>query len=217
MTKSEMIDDDAPPSLKRYYLHIFAWALLTVPLILALATTASGARGLSEDAGVIDYALLAGGLIALVLTLYLFWRWRPDFAFGEPNTARGKRVRWMVLPLALFGAVLATALMPSDGEGFGRNLLFSNGAVPLIPAAIVCACWLIGIPLFTLYGRRNADEHNLAIHDFSMLVGFQTFYVIAPVWWMGSRGGFLPEPNVMIIFLATLFAMFIAKTYRRFA
>jgi hypothetical protein len=50
-----------------------------------------------------------------------------------------------------------------------------------------------------------------------MMAGGLAFTFTAPVWWMGWRGGFLPEPDVMILFVAVLVVTWIANMWKRYA
>ena len=75
--------------------------------------------------------------------------------------------------------------------------------------------WAVGIPALIFFTRRNMDDFSRAANDFGFMVGGQLFYFAAPLWWLGWRGGLLPRPDVMILFVATLIAVNVANLWKR--
>ena len=200
MTNSDL-DDEL--SMRRYWLHIVGWSLLLCVPLFALGMMLVAFGHLQDgDGGMNDYLMIAGCLVAGGVASYYLWRWFPDFTMGEPQTPRGKRMRWVLVAIVLLSLAISIPILSSGDVTEGPHPLFSNAPVPAMIAGITLAVWGLLLPPLIIFARRNADEHKLQTQDFGMMVGFQTFSIIAPVWWMGHRGGFFPAPDVMIIFIA---------------
>jgi hypothetical protein len=145
---------------------------------------------------------------------YFLWRWLPDFTMGEPDTPRGRRIRWTLVGCGLVGGVSTVPLINTQEGG---TLLFGNGPVPATSALITLAIWALIIPVLMIVFRRNADEVTREANNFGFSVGFQAFAYAAPVWWMGWRGGFVPQPDVMILLIASLVVATLANLWKQFA
>ncbi|MGB3165346.1 MAG: hypothetical protein WBA68_01060 [Alteraurantiacibacter sp.] len=209
------IDDDAPPSMAKTMAHAMVWAapltFFLIAIVVAVVWTVRTIGGNPPE----DWWALPLAIVTAAGLAYPLWRWRPDFTLGEPMTPRGKRMRWFLVGLVVFGAIVAMPLILADGPDGERLSLFSNGPVPQWAAAAMLVLWLVFMPALALYGRRQSDDFAKAVGEFSSMVGFQFFATVTPAWWMGWRGGFLPEPQVMVIFVATLVVVNVATVWKR--
>ena len=209
------IDDDAPPSMAKTMVHSMLWAVpfsfFLLGVILSVLWTVRLIGGNPPD----EWWSLPVAIILAVGLAYPLWRWRPDFTMGEPMTPRGKRVRWFLAGLVLFGAIVSLPLIMADGPDGERISLYGNGPVPAWAATAMVAMWLVVMPALAIFGRRNSDDFGRTTADWASMVGFQFFAIVTPAWWMGWRGGFLPEPEAMLIFVAALVVMTIANTWKR--
>ncbi len=163
-----------------------------------------------DMAGSVIAALIGGG--GLIAT---FRKW-PTLTQGDPVTPRTRRYGWAMV--ALIGLAIAMSLAfarPSGGSQ--ANDLYSNGPLPTALAVTLALLWLVGMPLLSAIARRNMDEVERGLLQFGESVGFRFFTVAAPAWWLGYRGGVLPQPDVMILFVGVLIASFIANMVRRIA
>jgi len=214
--KSERQDDEAPFSAKRYFAHLTIWSAGLSLVLIAGLVVMFGIRDYSISGETADlWLVLLGAPITLAAFAYL-WKTAPDFTLGEPQTPRGKRVRWLVWGVVLVG--IATSLpINLAGSDQGGQLLFGNGPVPSRTALIVLLMWSVALPILAILGRRTADEHARTAHDAGMAAGFQTFYYAAPIWWMGWRGGFFSQPDVMILFVGAGIVCSAVTLWRRFA
>lgn len=203
MTKDDLMDDDSSYSTWKYLGHIVGWSLLLSLALGALGAMTAAINHLRDGGGLADYIILGVGSLVIVTCAYLMWGYRPDFTLGEPKTKCGNQVRLMLVATAAFGAVLAALIVSAD-NGDDWSPLFSNGPISPTIALITGGAWALLIPPLIIFARRIADEHKLAGQDFGMMVGFQVFAIVTPAWWMGWRGGFLPQPDAMLIFAATL-------------
>ncbi|WP_337661388.1 hypothetical protein [Erythrobacter sp. Alg231-14] len=152
----------------------------------------------------------AFGALIIVLT---FRKW-PTLRIGEPDTPRTRRVALIMMALIAIACVISLMFVsPEDGNA--RTQLFSNGPLSSNAALAAMLLWAIGIPLITFFARRNADEVDMEYQRLGESMAIHFFSVVAPVWWIGWRGGFLPQPDVMIVFLATLVVMATTNYVRR--
>jgi hypothetical protein len=72
------------------------------------------------------------------------------------------------------------------------------------------------MPLVIVGYRYNLDEVMREANNFGFSVGFQFFPCLAPIWWMAWRGGFLPQPDIMITLVASLVVALLANLWKRF-
>jgi hypothetical protein len=142
------------------------------------------------------------------------YRRYPMLRVGEPDTPRTRR-RGIAL-MALIAFVGTISILPvAFGEESLAPVVFSNDPLPASIALTLGILWMVALPLLSFFARRSADEVHLDRQRFGESIAFQFFGVAAPVWWLGARGGLLPEPDVMILFAATLIVSFIANLLRR--
>ncbi len=215
MTKPEPANRELTPA--QNYVRIILWSVLLCVPLFALGAMMAAVEHISEDGGGwVDYALVAGGILVIAVSVYFLWRWLPDFTMGEPNTPRGNRMRWVLVAIAVISALITIPLLSGGDPADGPHPLFSNAPVAPTIALVTALAWGLLMPPLILFSRRNADEHKLQTQDFGMMVGFQAFSLAAPVWWMGWRGGFLPAPDVMILFAATLAISLIVTIWKQF-
>jgi hypothetical protein len=171
---------------------------------------AKGHVASADMAGSVIAALIGG--VALIAT---FRKW-PTLAQGDPVTPRTRRYGWAMVALIGFAIAMSLAFARPSG-GSLANDLYSNGPLPTALAVTLALLWLVGIPLLSTITRRNMDEVERGLLQFGESAGFRFFTVAAPAWWLGYRGGVLPQPDVMIMFVGVLIASFIANMIRRIA
>jgi hypothetical protein len=162
---------------------------------------------------------MAGSVIAALIgsavLIATFRKW-PTLTQGDPVTPRTRRYGWAMVALIGFAIAMSLAFArPSDGSL--ANDLYSNGPLPTALAVALAVLWLVGMPVLSAITRRNMDEVERGLLQFGESAGFRCFTIAAPVWWIGYRGGVLPQPDVMILFVGALIASFIANMVRRIA
>ncbi|WP_369025276.1 hypothetical protein [Qipengyuania sp. RANM35] len=214
MTKTDLSDapGEVVPGSARYWRNLLLWAVglglflpfAILPIILA-----------RKADGPLDWLVIAAIVIASIFVGRIFWRTAPDFTMGEPRTARGIRMRWILVGIALLGPLAGYPLIAHRGPNGERLDLFSNAALPGSVVLPMLAVWCIAIPLLIFLVRRNSDDFMRSANDFGFMVGGQLFYFVAPVWWLAWRGGFLPRPDVMILFIVTLVGVNLANLWKR--
>jgi hypothetical protein len=155
------------------------------------------------------------GIIGGVIVIATFRKW-PTLTQGDPVTPRTRRYSWAMIALIAFAMLTSLAFARPEG-GSLANDLYSNDPLPTDLAVGLAILWLVGMPLLSAMTRRNMDEVERGLLQFGESSGFRFFSVAAPAWWLGYRGGVLPQPDVMILFVAVLAASSIANLARRIA
>jgi hypothetical protein len=80
--------------------------------------------------------------------------------------------------------------------------LFASG--PLVPALAIIYSIIIGviIPAITFYWHKNVvDEQEESAYRDGGYYAAYAFLFLTPLWWLLWRGGLLPEPNGVAIYL----------------
>jgi len=214
MTKPNYAASDDDFDLKRFYLHLLGWSLVFSFTLIALIVVGLAVAHYLNEPEANDFWIMVIGLPLVLAGSYVSWRWMPDFTKGEPDTPRGRRIRWTLIACGVVGGIASVPLIDTQGGG---SLLFGNGPVPASSALLTAAIWGLLLPVLIVTYRRNADEVTREANNFGFSVGFQAFGFAAPLWWMGWRGGFLPAPDVMILFVATLVVATLANIWKQFA
>ena len=184
-------------------------------LTLLLGGIAWGAMQVAKDniASVDLMGAAIAGLIGGVITVATFRKW-PTLTEGDPVTPRTRRYGWAMVALIAFSLLITLIFARPSGGGLANDL-YSNGPLPTGLAVGAALLWLVGMPLLAAITRRNMDEVERDLLIFGESAGFRFFTSVAPAWWLGYRGGVLPQPDVMILFVGVLIASFIANMARR--
>jgi hypothetical protein len=94
----------------------------------------------------------------------------------------------------------------------------SNTAMPPVLAIILSIAIGVILPAITLYWhKRVVDEQEEAAYRVGVLIAIYAFWFIAPVWWFLWRGGMLPQPDGIALYVMTMFVALIVwfrKKYR---
>ena len=214
--KLDTIEDEKPFHMGRYFAHIIGWSVLLSFTIIGAVFVFIAVRNLiageTEDGAI--WWLLAG-IVLIAASAYPLIKYVPDFTMGEPKTPRGNRMRIVIAAVGVLGAVSSLPLILSGASDDNPMVLFSNSALPRDAVLPMMLLWALAIPPLVYFSRRNMDDFARAASDFGMMVGMQLFGYIAPLWWLGWRGGYFPRPDMMLVFIACLVAMNIAVLWKR--
>ena len=159
-------------------------------------------------------AIAALGLVLVVGSLFVLRGVVPHM-LGGGVSPRTKRARTMVYLSAAIGGVIGAVLQLGALRG-GDPAAAVTGPIPPLVAAFVIAVWLIAVPLISLRWWRNVDEHEALAYKDGALAGVYAYSAIAPTWWIGWRGGFFPEPQEIVIYLAVVTVWGLVWMMRRY-
>lgn len=208
--------DEAPPvPLWRHPILIAAIAgfgLLFGAGVTAGAIAGSIERGAMKPLGAVvlvgAVGLVAGCLLILRRAIPALY---PD---ASPRVARSRR---LVTLSAVIGAALGMLLVLGNlASGQEPPSLFDNTPMAGWVALTMIAVWLLAVPPLTWKWHRSIDEHEASAYRDGTLAGIYVYCAIAPTWWFGWRGGFLPEPQEMITFLIVITVWGLVWLVRRY-
>lgn len=182
---------------------------------VALAFADTGVRSPVKAAAAIaaGLALVGGSAAVLIRTL-------PKLDPGEasPRTRRARTMLYVSMAIGgVLGAVLQIGALRSNPDGGFFPLEAFSGPVSPAIAIFAIAVWLIAVPIVSIHWWRNVDEHEALAYKDGALAGIYAYSAIAPTWWMGWRGGFLPEPQEILIYAAVVTVWGLVWMQRRYA
>jgi hypothetical protein len=162
------------------------------------------------------------GAIAMMLVLSLVigaigaWglmRLKPWRHAGGPLSPATRRTNRLFTWSGIVSVPAAVLLIyGSRHTPFG---FFSNSPIAEGIAVAAIAFWLVALAL-SWWWYASTDEHDRQAYDFGNLVGSGVFITITPVWWVAARGGLLPPPNAMVLWLVTIIVLQLGWFWRRY-
>jgi hypothetical protein len=157
-----------------------------------------------QTACVLGTNLLIGVCAILIWLCVKPWNvWKLSVEPVSPTTRRTNKLYWMMELLASLAVLALIYGSTGNGDPFGAfSGAFSNRPVAPGVAIFAATCWVLAMGVgFRRY--LSADEHQRKVNDFAKVIGFRVFYTAAPAWWIASRAGLLPQPDVMVLWVAT--------------
>jgi len=208
-------DIDSDPPLWRHPLLI---ALVAGTGLLFAAGIVTGVIAGSLERGAVKplAAAFVIGAVAVIAGCALLLR-RVLPALYRQSSPRVTKSRRLITASAGIGAVLGLVLaLGGLAQGRQPPSVFSNQ--PMLPwiALGAIAVWLIVVPPLTWQWHRSIDEHEARAYRDGTLAGIYAYCAIAPTWWLGWRGGFLPEPQEMITFSVAMLVWGLVWAVRRY-
>jgi hypothetical protein len=205
-------DGTAGSPLKRALIGIVAAVVATFTLGVGVGIAA---RGLEDGFRPLTVALLLAAMLVTGALAYVILR---QFRAGatQPMGERPRRASRLVWVSVLIGAGLGVLLAASSIQLDRPFALYSNDPLPALPVAIATAVWLLVVPVITWRWSRTVDEHEMRAYTFGAIVAMYLYVFVTPAWWLGWRGGFLPEPEHMLTFCAVMFAWLLGWFWRRY-
>jgi hypothetical protein len=231
MARNEVLQEDGPPSFKTAALSV----LLGFVALFGLSAVA-GVMGAmfathtfwvpwpwQTTALLATILLISAGAICGLVSLK---PWKRSGEPVSPATRRTRRLFWLTeLIAALSGLALIYGAQFVDGSDvpFGTFStgklealgMFSNRPIPPGIAIFAITSWVLAMA-FGVWRYLSADEYEREANDFGKLVAFRVFYTVTPAWWVAARAGLLPQPNAMILWLATLLIAASGGFWRRY-
>lgn len=119
-------------------------------------------------------------------------------------TKRERLNRNIMIGCGLLGVALGVALAISDGDLGSEGLATFSDAPLSSPVTIaLAAVWGLILPMMAWFWHRSAiDEQEASAYRDGAYYAAYTYVVAAPCWWILWRGGILPEPDGVTIFIA---------------
>jgi hypothetical protein len=169
--------------------------------------------GLAAALAALLAAIVAGIVLRRVLPSLL----------PTPASPRVGRARRMVILSGAVGGVLGLVLALGSLGGLGGGpepqdmaSALSSSPVPRWVALAAIAVWLGVVPWLTIVWHRSIDEHEAGAYRDGALAGIYAYFAIAPTWWMAWRGGLVPEPQHMVVFLVVVTIVGLVWAWRRY-
>lgn len=180
--------------------------------------------GGGEFSGIALAILLGFGAIIVTL-VYAIWRNGQKLKeSGETMSRREKLNRNIIVVCGLLGGVMggvlaATGLLGSpDGAPFDPGSTLISGPIPTALALVLVFVWGVVMPAIAWFWHTRAiDEQEASAYRDGGYYAAYAFLILAPLWWLLWRGGMLPEPNGVAIYLTFSIlwsAIWLWKKYR---
>jgi membrane protein YdbS with pleckstrin-like domain len=157
--------------------------------------------------------------IAVICALaYAIWRNAQNLkTTGEQLNRRERLNIRIVAACGVVGGLIGLTLAISgDLGGQGANI-FSSG--PISPAVAIGLAIVVGIlmPLVSWYWHmRVIDEQESKAYRSGALIAIYAFWTVSPTWWLLWRGGMLPAPDGIALYLMTTFIALIVWFYEKY-
>jgi hypothetical protein len=138
-----------------------------------------------------------------------------ELGAGERAERSRRQRRW-----ALFGSLfllgVASGVYVGHSGGDFEALIGPDPIMPAGAAIAISAALLIAVAIGSLLLRRNMDEHEKLTHYKAASIGANAFLLVYMVWFNLWKGGIVPEPAHLVLFLVFLASMGIGLVYYRF-
>jgi hypothetical protein len=167
-----------------------------------------------QDGGTIGTAeiltLCAFATIIIGLAFAIWRNVRKMQASDEGLTRREKLNRNIAWGLGLAGGAIGLILILYDtrvgNSDTGPPLLLADSPMPPIVALMLIFFWIVIMPIIAWFWHKRAiDEQEASAYRDGGYYAAYAFMIGAPTWWILWRGGFVPEPDGVAIFM--LFAL----------
>ena len=194
---------------------VLKWASIFLLGSFALGFSVAGIENLIEEPARVRYWAIAGsGLAALALAIWFASRMIKASAAQKISKSERGSNRLLLLS-GVLGGVLSLAMVVGTSLWGGSFELMSNEPVPPLVAGIVIAAWLVLMPWITIAWYRTVDEHERETYVSGAMFALHAYAVVVPAWWLAWRGGFMSEPNHMLIYLGVIAIWGLAWLWRR--
>jgi hypothetical protein len=210
-----MTMDEARVPLWRHPLLVASAA--GIGLVFCVGVVTGVVAGTMERGAIkpLAVAFLAGAVVVAALCGWLLRRALPAlYPAAPPRVSRSRRL--LTWSAVIGGAIGMLMVLASVAAGTKPPDMFSNEPISPWAAAAFVVIVLIVVPPLTWAWHRSIDEHEASAYRDGTLAGIYAYCAIAPTWWMGWRGGFLPEPQEMITFMAVMVVWGLVWLIRRY-
>ena len=201
--------------------NILWMVVASIGIVMTLGAIAGFMGEHRSDGG----GVLAGFGAIIAGLSYAIWRNVKKLkSSGEPMTKREKLNRNIIIGLGLLGGIMGAMLssssignMPDNGPG-SLSAIFSSGPIPLTVVIPFVFVWVVIMPVVAWFWHTRAiDEQEASAYRDGGYYAAYAFLILAPLWWVLWRGGFVPEPDgvaIYLIFSLIWSAIWFWKKYR---
>lgn len=152
--------------------------------------------------GVAALAVLAGFAALGAACVYAIWRQLVKTRHHVRAQNRRERLSWAFTAIfCAIGAVTGIVFALSDDFGTASTSVFASTPLSPLVAIVMAGIWGVIIPATAWFWHNRAiDELEAAAYrDGGYYAGY-AFLVVAPLWWILWRGGFLPAPDGVALY-----------------
>ena len=211
MTKTDVDDQGYSGLRKALLVGGGGLTLLFLAGVFAGFTAATLEHGTPTPKDAAIMLVIAALITAVMLALWKLW---PRVDEGPIAQSTRKSRNWMY---AILGFSFVAGLGFALAEGPEDNPLFSNAPIDPMIAALALVAWLIVSPALAWAWWRSIDEHEASTYRESSFWTLHIYFLLVPAWWFGSRAGWVPEQDPMIVFIIVTFVWSIIWLYRKYA
>ncbi len=196
---------------------------LVIGLIFCSGVIAGIMAAHSEHGGGIDakfLAIVTPIILIMIACVYGLFRLiaRSAKAMGDERLTTRERLNRNIMIACLFsGGVIGVILaVMSDNNGSAPSV-YDDGPLPPALAIGFAVFWGLIMPLISWYWHNRAtDELEADAYRTGAMMACYVLWIGAPVWWVLWRGGLLPEPDGVTIYMATIFTALIIWQWKKY-
>jgi hypothetical protein len=160
-----------------------------------------------------------GAFAAIIAGLsYVIWRTGSKMKGRNGSLPRREKMNQRVMVFScLLGGAIAIALMASSTAEYGAPTVFSEAPIKPWVAILLALVVGVGMPVLSVYWHnRVIDEQEAYAYRSGALIAIYAFWIGAPVWWLLWRGGLVPAPDGIAIYLITTFTALIVWFWKKY-
>lgn len=172
----------------------------------AVAGHQSHGGGSLGTAGIVVMVVFGAIIIGLG---YAIWRNAATLKREEDDLTRRERLNrnimigCLALGAVMGGALAATGDFDVSDPSSGPLAIFDDGPLPRAVALSIVFIWGVAMPVVAWFWHTRAiDEQEASAYRDGGYYAAYAYLILAPAWWVLWRGGLLPEPNGVAIFIA---------------
>lgn len=166
---------------------------------------------------------IAFGILALFIMMtgalaFIIWHnIRQLNASGEQMTTRERLNNRIIVAFSIVGGLIGIIVAISGNFGSQPTEIFSNGPIsPVVAIGLAVVIGLLLPPASWYWHMRVIDEQEAQAYRSGTLLALYAFWIVAPIWWLLWRGGLVPAPDGVALYLMTTFIALIVWLYEKY-
>lgn len=211
---SHLLDDETEiRTARRRSLRIAIGGALA---LFCFGAALGAGRAALEDDPASTAALAVAAGFALAALAALVWTWRALRSVGaEPEARSVTSARKMLYWCAGIGAGVGLLMSVGADTADGLQPFSDSPLSPVVAAALLVVLGVV-VPYITWRWHRTIDEHEAQNYRTASLIALYTYFFASIVWWLGARGGFVPQADGKAIFWLTMLVWTAAWAWRKY-